>query len=604
MQKIKTQETHKSIPKDLEWNDIPRFAIITGKNGSGKSQLLEQMKDPKNWVDNSCTAKYIKHIPAIYNFNTNSNNSKSSIIDANNGHKNTVLNSFKTIIETDTKQYIKDNNVNILNLIDMMARYHNDTNLIHKNHSKEYAQLIQDDLVLIHLISPISQHTPVFKYVLEKSGKTLLEDITEEEFLEYFPQSINNDFTAISHLKDWFTVFIDDYDKKSGAANRTKNTIERERLENLKAPWVLMNDILKEYKFKYYIKDFDSSLNPLQIHFTENGQDIIPIEDLSSGEQQLISLVAWAHHEVIAQNIQVLLLDEPDAHLHPSFCKIFVEIMNKYIVKAHGIQVIMTTHSPSTIAYAPEESIFVMKMPEESDPTSRVMKQTKEKALSILSDGLMTITDDLVGVIGKIFNNKENNLFLVEGKTDKIHIEQCLLHDDELKKKFNNIILIDMGGVSKFETLHPFLRQMNRDKSNTSVLFDNDTDGNKMKKIAEKYFKVISLENGDIEVCTKLKDNADLFKEWIKTNYSILIDFIDSTKLSYPSGNEKEIDSLFTKYLKGESPKGKMPNPLNSDREEEATNVFKNLWCEYLKDHPELSKDTYQDLINLLNSNL
>ena len=115
---------------------------------------------------------------------------------------------------------------------------------------------------------------------MEKSGKILLEDITEEEFLDHFPPDTNNDFTAISHLKQWFAVFIDDYDKKSGEAIRTKNTIERERLENLKAPWDLMNKILTEYKFKFYIKKFDSSLNPLQIHFTENGQDIIPIEDL------------------------------------------------------------------------------------------------------------------------------------------------------------------------------------------------------------------------------------------------------------------------------------------------------------------------------------
>ena len=139
MQKIKTQETHKSIPKDLEWNDIPRFAIITGKNGSGKSQLLEQMKDPNNWVSIPYSKQHIKHIPAIYNFNTNSNNSKSSIIDANNGHKNTVLNSFKTILETDTKQYIKDNKIDILNIINIMARYHNDMSSIRETHSTEHA---------------------------------------------------------------------------------------------------------------------------------------------------------------------------------------------------------------------------------------------------------------------------------------------------------------------------------------------------------------------------------------------------------------------------------------------------------------------------------
>ena len=369
-----------------------------------------------------------------------------------------------------------------------------------------------------------------------------------------------------------------------------------------------MNEILIEYGFKYHIKKFDSSLNPLKIEFTD-GQITIPVEHLSSGEEQLISLVAWAHHKVVAQNIQVLLLDEPDSHLHPSFCRIFVEIMNKYIVKEDteyekGIQVIMTTHSPSTIAYAPEDSIFVMNMPEDSGLTNRIVKQTKEEALRILSDGLMIITNDLVGIIGDIFNNSSKHLLLCEGKTDKMHIEQCLLHDNDLKKTLDDIILIDMGGVTNFNVLHPFLRQMNRDKSNTTVLLDNDPEGNKIEKIAEKYFKVISLENGDIEVCTKLKDNADLFKECIKKNHSILLDFIDNSKLSHPSGNEKEIDSLFTKYLKVKSPKDKIPNPLNNDREEEATNVFKNLWCEYLKTNPELSKDIYKDLINLLKNNL
>jgi recombinational DNA repair ATPase RecF len=32
--------SYKSI-KSLKWDDIPEFVVVTGKNGSGKTQLLE-----------------------------------------------------------------------------------------------------------------------------------------------------------------------------------------------------------------------------------------------------------------------------------------------------------------------------------------------------------------------------------------------------------------------------------------------------------------------------------------------------------------------------------------------------------------------------------
>ena len=567
MQKIKTQETHKSIPKDLEWNDIPRFAIITGKNGSGKSQLLEQMKNIRNWVDNSCTAKYIKHIPAIYSFNTNpknSNNSKSSIIDTNSTHKNNVLNSFKKIIETDTKQYIKDNNINILILIDMMARYNNNLGSIQKNHPTESAQLIQDNYKLFHLISSRTQYKSIFTSILTKSGKTLIEDITEEEFLDSIPPDMNNDFTAISHLKQWFTVYLDNL--RYRALNILGNESGTKKLLAEKPPWILMNEILTEYKFKYYIKDFDSSLNPLQIHFTENGQDIIPIEDLSSGEQQLISLVAWAHHEVIAQNIKVLLLDEPDAHLHPSFCKIFVEIMDTYIVEGLGIQVIMTTHSPSTIAYAPEESIFVMKMPEESDPTSRVMKQTKEKALSILSDGLMTITDDLVGVIGEIFNNKENNLFIVEGEKDKQHVENCIkLFNAELQGFFDKWTILGINGSDNLGAYVHVFKTLNKE-----VLGFCDEDAKeKAKKLG------IDIINGDIESYTGITN------DFLNENLDIIKIKADRNQADDENNEKKHTD--LSKKLK---------------------NAKKNIWLDHLTrmitENPDQAKEHYKNFKEFL----
>ncbi|MGL5722002.1 MAG: hypothetical protein ACRCY4_06365 [Brevinema sp.] len=41
--KFTASKTYKSIPQGMEWEDIPNFVVITGKNGTGKSQLLEEM---------------------------------------------------------------------------------------------------------------------------------------------------------------------------------------------------------------------------------------------------------------------------------------------------------------------------------------------------------------------------------------------------------------------------------------------------------------------------------------------------------------------------------------------------------------------------------
>ena len=41
---IKLSSKYKSLQEGFEWNDIPSFAVITGVNGIGKTQLLEVIK--------------------------------------------------------------------------------------------------------------------------------------------------------------------------------------------------------------------------------------------------------------------------------------------------------------------------------------------------------------------------------------------------------------------------------------------------------------------------------------------------------------------------------------------------------------------------------
>jgi hypothetical protein len=85
---------------------------------------------------------------------------------------------------------------------------------------------------------------------------------------------------------------------------------------------------------------------------------------------------------------QVLLFDEIDAPLHPSMTQSLLRTIQTVLVQQHNIKVILTTHSPSTVALAPEDSLYAMRKGE----TDRLVKTSKDSALSILMSGVPTLS--------------------------------------------------------------------------------------------------------------------------------------------------------------------------------------------------------------------
>ncbi len=52
------------------------------------------------------------------------------------------------------------------------------------------------------------------------------------------------------------------------------------------------------------------------------------------------------------------MLDEPDAHMHPSAVKGLVESVFNLVDQ--GIQIIITTHNPTTVSFFKEENLFLL----------------------------------------------------------------------------------------------------------------------------------------------------------------------------------------------------------------------------------------------------
>ena len=134
--------------------------------------------------------------------------------------------------------------------------------------------------------------------------------------------------------------------------------------EGIKPPWILFNEILETARFNYrtvYINSKNEE-SPDEVKLLSNDNNIaISFNDLSSGESTIMALIfALYSSSNNGKFPEVILFDEPDAHLHPSLADLFLNVVKDTIVRKNGVKVIMTTHSPSTVALAPEESIYLM----------------------------------------------------------------------------------------------------------------------------------------------------------------------------------------------------------------------------------------------------
>lgn len=94
--------------------------------------------------------------------------------------------------------------------------------------------------------------------------------------------------------------------------------------------------------------DFEESKD-LEIHANaEIGGRSVPLELLGTGYLQLIQVFCY----IILFNPKILLIDEPDIHLHPTVQESLTKILVR-IAQERSLKIVMTTHSPFIVRGAP-----------------------------------------------------------------------------------------------------------------------------------------------------------------------------------------------------------------------------------------------------------
>lgn len=157
------------------------------------------------------------------------------------------------------------------------------------------------------------------------------------------------------------------------------------------APWEIFNDILSDVLGGvYYVPVPETHSNEKYEAKLVRKADHKEVNHghLSSGEQVLLWLVISIYNSSIYafehQKPKLILLDEPDAFLHPQMVeKLYLTF--EHVVSKFGCKIVFTTHSPTTVALFRGEGIFQI-------TETSLDGVEKDLAISELLDGVTQVS--------------------------------------------------------------------------------------------------------------------------------------------------------------------------------------------------------------------
>ena len=527
--KIKLIEEYKSISSLPDIN-LPDFTVLTGINGAGKTHLLEG-------ISSSCIQLEIENraVSSIVHFNyqdfivkqINTSQKRQQHQQANlqpqqkikRFHNKDVIIAELRIVQSKIHSLMSNSNA------EMYAQ--GELTIYAFVYQKMFSMNIAflDDLPTIdEVIDSVTEQTlhrenisfqrEEIELAYGQAASTLesIKQILEDDDLikRYYRISKNigihltqlgpNNFAyqenvlgeiLMHEIKDYRWQQAENDNNKARNKRRENVTYHEEeefRKINGIPPWELLNQVLNEYSCNGYSipverisypiigKNFEDFQPAISLVNQSTKQDI-GVEDLSSGEKTLLALALMIYKQKKGGTFsEVLLLDEIDGNLHPSMIQQLLNVLENILVKKYGMKVILVTHSPTTIALVPDDSVFTMYR--ETDSNERLQKQNKSDALKILTEGYATLDEGI-----KLFDqiSRKEISILTEGyNTQYLEKANRFFGDPD---KIEVITAVERkSGKNQLKTLYDFFARANHDKK---VIFVWDCDVVKSKDLKE-----------------------------------------------------------------------------------------------------------------------
>ncbi len=293
-----------------------------------------------------------------------------------------------------------------------------------------YTQMVENGINYLHIFSYVA--IKLIQYILAEESleqsrywillNNLNENFTEENYLNLVNEIDLERFDDIGN----YNLILETLQQYQESVDSIESVLSKREISSNEIKSFIDSGVYKTFygfssnNFKYNIIDIN--------YLTDTGLEFL---DLSSGEQQRISNVAlFLDYMNSDEEISLLLslIDEPDTYLHPRWQKGLIDdYMQSSIGYQRNIHIIITTHSPFLLSDIPKQNIIFLDTDEEGK--CKVVDGLKEKKQTfganihtLLSDSFF-MEEGLIGEFAKGKIEEVVNFLRNEESKIKDHIE-------------------------------------------------------------------------------------------------------------------------------------------------------------------------------------
>lgn len=191
-----------------------------------------------------------------------------------------------------------------------------------------------------------------------------------------------------------------------------------------------------------------------------------PAKDLSEGEKKIILIRAVL--SFVADENSLILLDEPDAHIHEGRKQGLYNLFSEYC--KYDRQIVVATHSPIIAQLSNEKELIML---EQEDGKSTLL--TDEKI-----DKIKRLSGTSWDVIGQGMMLKSNRpLVVFEGKTDVMYVKRALdlLKSERHQYASLNVDFLNANGAGNVKSFVDNLKEFVPATKKIIIFFDRDNAG-------------------------------------------------------------------------------------------------------------------------------
>ncbi|MGI0483743.1 ATP-dependent nuclease, partial [Geminocystis sp. CENA526] len=340
-----------------------------------------------------------------------------------------------------------------------------------------------------------SLKTSGMNYIIELIGYNEYDFAKFNQFFNNFPEPINASFASpVAAIRE-YERFVTRPQIIEAIQKRASVEVIRNRLYSLyqntgkdsslydrfiqDLSYILFNN---QKNIEFFVKSDIRQDTKAIIDFKIESKDIEKdISLLGSGTLQIILILLNLYAPEQERDLNLILFDEPDSHIHRDIQQRLIEIITKF---SNQTQIFLTTHNETLIRQIPLHQLFHLENKPKHNYSSIVHQQ--EIYLGSRFKGIYpSVTNPIISSLGSSngldFINaiEANRIIFVEGQDDAKVINLLLQH--RIPKNTNKYVFWVLGGISRiFQDLPAYKKVFQIIKNQQSLwdksvlIFDRD----------------------------------------------------------------------------------------------------------------------------------